>query len=911
MAKRIPWSEQEALLLFDTYDKIQKAPTYKPALTAALSVNLRRMAKDNRLTIDSSFRNLNGIGMRLLEIEKILNPEAIGLTNTSELFRTTAKLYSNHRRTFLSKLHDVSEYRVQIINDLISFDQLEAIVLLDAYLGLDVPGETKAHASRLVSAKLRSLATSRGRVFNEGYRSPGGISGRFRKMALAFAGEYLPNDPIPQVFTDVVVLYKNDRNRFKALLKSANDLIGDVQLAEDVKKAKLLQQKASDALPVFRTKYVANKTDRQLKDQYPTAFVSVYNALERRIFTSPKGVTATDIYADLKKKHQRKVISEILLKASWAKEIRPGKYVHTLGGALMAKQEKNEHKFFDWLRKQVSLTEYNSYQSSAQSVSMLLMHRRIIKQPLFLIDDQSELAVIQEKIRKTNFNVKLKTSAIQLVSIYMAYLDKISKHSSGDNEPENAQKVQNAFYDWLSQSELLSGPTCRSYLSGLRSAELYAKEHGYANTVLFTENAPVARDTALALLQDSNFTMQHPTYRPHLRRYLQYLGVTNIPETNSQEGTKPVKEVQADPALVTAISEVVKSHPDGILQTELADRFSKYSDVQFKTAVVAAGVIPVLNKYHHKDNIEDFDYLVDTLYAVLSRQFKADGGYTSDCALFKEVHPKLDDFFFYNNAFESRQEIYDIAAFLFGTAGYKNASYLFVDKRHIWKERPDYSTDFGGLLVKFGREHGNVFSRDQAINYVGQHGSGTPAQTISLILNRSGRKLFLQYAENQFVLAEALNINDVFLQILNQQIECLLEGEDYVALGDISDYFYSTLPELPVGVSWGPLLLESILDRYDLRFITISAGNSNDMKTVDAALLRKGSQFITFADIVWNELNKDYALPKELSSDEFREYLLKKGFLHGYERLYTVHKTVEKDLRFYWTNNYSTVTISK
>ena len=118
------------------------------------------------------------------------------------------------------------------------------------------------------------------------------------------------------------------------------------------------------------------------------------------------------------------------------------------------------------------------------------------------------------------------------------------------------------------------------------------------------------------------------------------------------------------------------------------------------------------------------------------------------------------------------------------------------------------------------------------------------------------------------------------------------------------------MPEVPAGVTWGPLLLESILERYEIGFRTIDAGDSNDMKTIDAALLRKNSIYKTFADIVWNELKRDFQLPHTLSNEEFRLYLLGKGFLHGQEKIYTVYKTVANDLRFYWTDSNSKVTVS-
>ena len=96
---------------------------------------------------------------------------------------------------------------------------------------------------------------------------------------------------------------------------------------------------------------------------------------------------------------------------------------------------------------------------------------------------------------------------------------------------------------------------------------------------------------------------------------------------------------------------------------------------------------------------------------------------------------------------------------MFEKRSYKGHTFVFRDKRHIWKAVPDYPMDFGGLLIKYGRDHGNTFSREEAIDFFKFHGSVTPAQTLSLILNRSGRDRFSQYAENRFVLTEALRID--------------------------------------------------------------------------------------------------------------------------------------------------------
>ena len=197
MAKRILWEEPEALLLFEAYDLMQAHPEKRREIINAMSINLRRRAFDLQIPVDDVFRNPTGINMRLQEIEKILHPESIGLSNTSALFQSTAEMYSNHRRTFLRKVKALDEYRVKILPEGVGFDIYETVILLDGYLQLVNPGETRAHMSRLISAKLRSLAENRGCVVTEAFRSEGGINGRLNKMDQAFRGIENENSIVP------------------------------------------------------------------------------------------------------------------------------------------------------------------------------------------------------------------------------------------------------------------------------------------------------------------------------------------------------------------------------------------------------------------------------------------------------------------------------------------------------------------------------------------------------------------------------------------------------------------------------------------------------------------------------------------------------------------------------------------
>lgn len=441
MTTRVSWDEQEALLLFDTYDKILKNPDRKNDLVKALSINLRRRAIAKGLLIDETFRNLSGVQMRLSEIDKILNPEAKGLTKTSVLFRSTAELFSKHRRTFFKKLGELEAYRVKILPDLVAFDILETVVLYDAVLSLDKPGETRAHTARLISAKLRALAVNRGCVVGPAFRSEIGISGRLRKMELAVSSGADNDNEVPQIFEDVIALYRTNRGEYRRLLRQANALIGHVVLQEDLQKAEKAKQQAHDASPVEKTKYVQTKKDRKLKEQYSRAFMAVYHALEMRSYTDSDGVTATDIYQDLKKKYLRKTIIEILDQASWAKNVRAGRYVHIQGRASMAAQESHYKKFFSWVKKTVSPAQAELIEKNNVMVAIILLQRKVIRQPLFLIEDVNEVNRILPKVPQCFASGKVKNAAVLMLTLYAEYLE---EQQSREKEKTTAAEPQKA-----------------------------------------------------------------------------------------------------------------------------------------------------------------------------------------------------------------------------------------------------------------------------------------------------------------------------------------------------------------------------------------------------------------------------------------------------------------------------------
>lgn len=344
---------------------------------------------------------------------------------------------------------------MKILPEVMDFDIYESVILLDAYLNLDKFGDTKAHTARLVSAKLRALAIKRGCIIKDAFRSEAGIQGRLRKMDCAFASNDAGgNTNVPQVFRDAIDLYGQNRTEYRRILKKTNQLIGKIVLPEDEARIKREKQLAKDAAPVQKTKFVKTKKDRKLKETYPQAFNAVYQALESRFYTSPDGVTATDIFQDLKKKYPRKIVIEILQGASWAREIRTGKYVHILGASIMSTQERNEKKFFSWLKNKISDARFEAICNHKNTICMILLQRKVIKKPFFLIEDADEIRKVSNKVASCFANVKLRTAALQMVTMYASYLEEMvlssdSKESDIVPPSDESEGIETVLQDEL------------------------------------------------------------------------------------------------------------------------------------------------------------------------------------------------------------------------------------------------------------------------------------------------------------------------------------------------------------------------------------------------------------------------------------------------------------------------------
>ncbi len=100
----------------------------------------------------------------------------------------------------------------------------EAAILLDAFHEVQKKERSKSEIIKNVSAALRQLAINQGQIIDDIYRNENGISYQLRSIESACKGKTVVV-PATKLFSEVVTIYDNDRERFSSILEEARKMI--------------------------------------------------------------------------------------------------------------------------------------------------------------------------------------------------------------------------------------------------------------------------------------------------------------------------------------------------------------------------------------------------------------------------------------------------------------------------------------------------------------------------------------------------------------------------------------------------------------------------------------------------------------------------------------------------------------
>lgn len=100
MALKIPWEQEEAVILLEALLKVRNGDITRKEAVANVSNELRQRAINKGIKIDDIFRNINGIGLQMSFMEYIITDGKQGMPQASKLFKETIKLYNEKKNEF-------------------------------------------------------------------------------------------------------------------------------------------------------------------------------------------------------------------------------------------------------------------------------------------------------------------------------------------------------------------------------------------------------------------------------------------------------------------------------------------------------------------------------------------------------------------------------------------------------------------------------------------------------------------------------------------------------------------------------------------------------------------------------------------------------------------------------------------
>ena len=99
MPKKLQWDQFEVALLIDAYRRIQEGADIN-VVAPLLSEALRQLAIKRGISIDSTFRNVNGMKMQLGNVQYLFTDGRKGLSGASALICRMVELYRNNQAEF-------------------------------------------------------------------------------------------------------------------------------------------------------------------------------------------------------------------------------------------------------------------------------------------------------------------------------------------------------------------------------------------------------------------------------------------------------------------------------------------------------------------------------------------------------------------------------------------------------------------------------------------------------------------------------------------------------------------------------------------------------------------------------------------------------------------------------------------
>lgn len=617
----------------------------------------------------------------------------------------------------------------------VPFTEYEAALLLDAYLKTLSGEKGRMESVRDCSMQLRQMALNAGSEIDDICRNVNGISFQMASMESAYQGHTIMK-PATQLFTEIVLLYRNDVARYQQLLKEAKGMASAKIDMDQSDAATTVSFRHINSMafskPVSLSYFGEVKPESSWKGLYVDACKSLLDDYPD-IFTRLK---AESLHGSGK---TWLVDAENLHLLAVPKQLEEGLFVETNRNAF------DLVKNLKWLLDECS------------------------------VDYENVVITYTNKDGKKEASVPapVTTSAFQKKQYY--------------------RQDKEDFYRWLQNDQHMAEGTCRSYVSAIRSAEHFAEEHGLASRKLYTCDPTVAKATADELFSNAEFIQynndQHNRFRAAITKLLAFYGSNWSPVEASTPRTferSPLqtKETSIDVAPCKAI--LVEYFPKGYRLESALDmkRMRRYyeeltgkaldlNQAILETAIRNCGIVYDGRLYMPQNMLSD--EMRDQILFFIERCFDEGRSAVYYEAVFREFSEKLLD----HNIFNADM----LKAYL----TYYVSDQYYMGRSYLAKEYRD-DVDPIDEVRQCLKQYDFPVQVDELCDSL----SHITEERIRFILGSNGE--FVRNSKGEYFHADSLELTKEELENIAAIIDSTIEEHEFISGNELYDAIQTKYP---------------------------------------------------------------------------------------------------------------------
>lgn len=617
----------------------------------------------------------------------------------------------------------------------VPFTEYEAALLLDAYLKTLSGEKGRMESVRDCSMQLRQMALNAGSEIDDICRNVNGISFQMASMESAYQGHTIMK-PATRLFTEIVLLYRNDAARYQQLLKEAKGMASAKIDMDQSDAATTVSFRHINSMafskPVSLSYFGEVKPESSWKGLYVDACKSLLDDYPD-IFTRLK---AESLHGSGK---TWLVDAENLHLLAVPKQLEEGLFVETNRNAF------DLVKNLKWLLDECS------------------------------VDYENVVITYTNKDGKKEASVPapVTTSAFQKKQYY--------------------RQDKEDFYRWLQNDQHMAEGTCRSYVSAIRSAEHFAEEHGLASRKLYTCDPTVAKATADELFSNAEFIQynndQHNHFRAAITKLLAFYGSNWSPVEASTPRTferSPLqtKETSIDVAPCKAI--LVEYFPKGYRLESALDmkRMRRYyeeltgkaldlNQAILETAIRNCGIVYDGRLYMPQNMLSD--EMRDQILFFIERCFDEGRSAVYYEAVFREFSEKLLD----HNIFNADM----LKAYL----TYYVSDQYYMGRSYLAKEYRD-DVDPIDEVRQCLKQYDFPVQVDELCDSL----SHITEERIRFILGSNGE--FVRNSKGEYFHADSLELTKEELENIAAIIDSTIEEHEFISGNELYDAIQTKYP---------------------------------------------------------------------------------------------------------------------